>query len=177
MRAPIMALFRPDALTELIHNTGLSAEVTHAHPLGIEGAVLIALTTALLLKKPENPLIVLPQSQTPEFQKRLQLARTWLEAKEPVSAKQVAKHLGNGITAPTSCVTAIYCAVRFLDDEFVSMLSFIKRMGGDVDTIGAIAGSLWGAYNGATQLPTTKIEQRELIIKTARDLFRSAQAC
>lgn len=170
MRAPIIALFKPGSLPEMIQATRLSAEVTHAHPLGIAGAALIALATALLLQKPENPLSVLPQSQTPEFQERLQVAQTWLETREPVKAKQVAKALGNGITAPTSCVTALYCALRFLDDEFLMMLEFIKQVGGDVDTISAMAGALWGGYNGAVNLPNVQIEQRELIIQVARDL-------
>ncbi|HPY42064.1 MAG TPA: ADP-ribosylglycohydrolase family protein, partial [Thiolinea sp.] len=94
MRAPIIALFKPYSLAEMTQATRLSAEVTHAHPLGIEGAVLIALTTTLLLQKPENPLAVLPQCEAPEFKECLQVARTWLETREPVKAKQVAKTLG-----------------------------------------------------------------------------------
>jgi ADP-ribosylglycohydrolase len=47
MRAPVVGLFyarRPDELPDAAR---LSASVTHAHPLGMEGAVLLASATAL----------------------------------------------------------------------------------------------------------------------------------
>ena len=56
------------------------------------------------------------------------------------------------------------------------MLEFIKSLGGDVDTISSMAGALWGAAQGASYLPTTKIEQRALIIQTAKELFQLSKA-
>lgn len=95
----------------------------------------------------------------------------WLATNDDVSHAAVAKTLGNGITAPTSCVTALYVALRFLDAAFDSMMRFIVACGGEVDTIGAMAGAIWGAYNGAQGLPDIALEGRESLTTLAARLF------
>ena len=35
-----------------------------------------------------------------------------------------------------------------MEDDFFEMLNFIRHCKGDVDTMGAIAGSIYGAING-----------------------------
>ena len=48
MRAPVVGLFHAaDSIDEIVRAARASAAVTHAHPLGQEGAALIALATAL----------------------------------------------------------------------------------------------------------------------------------
>ena len=64
-------------------------------------------------------------------------------------AADVVDTIGNGITALDSCATALYCALRFREVAFVAMLRFIIECGGDVDTIAAMAGAMWGAGCGA----------------------------
>ena len=49
MRAPVVGLIFADRLTELFEATSLVSVITHAHAVGIEGAVLIAHATALAL--------------------------------------------------------------------------------------------------------------------------------
>jgi len=61
--------------------------------------------------------------------------------------------LGNGVAASVSCVTTLYVALRFHGRPFMEMLEFIIRIGEDVDTIGAMAGALWGAAQGSAGLP------------------------
>src|SRR5262249_50393892 len=48
MRAPVLALFYARDRDSLLNAARISAMVTHAHPLGIEGAVLIALAAHVL---------------------------------------------------------------------------------------------------------------------------------
>jgi ADP-ribosylglycohydrolase len=50
------------------------------------------------------------------------------------------------------------------------MHAFIVECGGDVDTIGAMAGAIWGAANGARKLPAlalVNLEQRERLTSLA----------
>ena len=69
--------------------------------------------------------------------------------------------LGNGVSAADSCVTAVYLAARFLDADFESLLAFARACRGDVDTISAMAGALWGAANGCDGLPEALLDRLE----------------
>jgi ADP-ribosylglycohydrolase len=67
----------------------------------------------------------------------------------------------------------LYVALRFMAQPFMDMLRFIADGGGDVDTIGAMAGALWGAANGIGKLPAAhieKIEQRARLMHAATAL-------
>jgi ADP-ribosylglycohydrolase len=60
---------------------------------------------------------------------------------------------------------------------FEAMLTFAARCGGDVDTIGAMAGAIWGAARGSSPLPAAalgRLEQRQRITATARALHGAA---
>ncbi len=178
MRAPVLALFFAHDEAALLASARASAEVTHGHPLGIAGAVLMALAAKSLLlgQTGEQVLAALKHSLNhsppePDFSSRLELAGRWLAQHATPTAREVARGLGNGMTAPTSCVTALYIALRFLDQDFAAMLRFVIACGGDVDTLGAMAGALWGVRNGAQGLPQIKLEGRDLIEATAQRIF------
>ena len=173
MRSPIMALYMPGNLTALMRHTKSSAEVTHVNPLGIEGARIIAVATAKLLHQvePKDVInIVLAYCQLFEFKEQLDLVRHWLTFDYVIEPQYVVSKLGNGMTALTSCVTAIYIALYFLDKRFEAMLSFVQACEGDVDTIGAMAGAMWGAFNGHKGLPKSELEARDSLINIAQIL-------
>ncbi len=68
----------------------------------------------------------------------------------------------------------IYIAARFLGGSFTELLSFVAACRGDVDTIGAMAGAIWGAANGVAALPAdalSKLEQRDRLRAVAQTLF------
>lgn len=160
MRAPIVALyFNNYPMDSLLTAVKQVSEITHAHFLAIEGANLIALAVsdALAHKKPK----IQPRNVDKTYQIRLNMAQIWLESGEDITPKKVSKQLGNGIAAIDSCVTAIYIASRYLNQDFLVMLDFIKKCGGDTDTIGAMAGAIWGAYNGIKKIDPLLIEQLE----------------
>jgi len=69
--------------------------------------------------------------------------------------------LGNGIAAAHSCVTSLYIALAFRDRPFVDLLRVCLKLNGDVDTIAAMAGAIWGAIRGVAGLPRNYIEQLE----------------
>ncbi len=178
MRAPVLALFFARHRDGLIAAARSSARVTHAHPLGVEGAVLIALAAhALLERRPTTQLldIVRTECSAPKISERMKTVRSWIESEEMPSPREVATKLGNGITAPTSCPTALYVALRHMKTSFEAMMEFIIACRGDVDTIGAMAGALWGVVNGAERLPQIRLEARDALVDVATRMFRRHQ--
>jgi poly(ADP-ribose) glycohydrolase ARH3 len=175
MRAPVLALYFRHDRAELVAAARESAGVTHAHPLGIEGAVLIALAThALLEDQDERDLMdrLISACSSAPFYERLRLVRFWRETQAMPSPRDVVAKLGNGITAPTSCPTALFIALQFRRRSFEEMMTFIISCRGDVDTIGAMAGALWGVTNGAERLPRVRLEHSARIVEIAGRLHR-----
>jgi len=73
----------------------------------------------------------------------------------------------------------VYVAARFQREPFLAMHAFVVRMHGDVDTIAAMAGAIWGAANGAASLPAeplARLEQCARIRQVAADLYAVATA-
>jgi ADP-ribosylglycohydrolase len=100
---------------------------------------------------------------------------SWIESEERPSPRDVATKLGNGMTAPTSCPTALYVALRHMKTSFEAMMDFVIACRGDVDTIGAMAGALWGIANGPERLPRIRLEAREVLVDVATRMFRRHQ--
>jgi ADP-ribosylglycohydrolase len=178
MRAPVLALFFARDRKGLIVAARTSARVTHAHPLGIEGAVLIALAAHALLEGRSTAQlleIVRTECSTPEISERMKTATSWIESAQMPDPRDVATKLGNGITAPTSCPTALYVALRHMGTSFEAMMEFIISCRGDVDTIGAMAGALWGIVNGTERLPQIRLESRDMLLDVATRMFRRHQ--
>ncbi len=180
MRAPIVGVFYANRADLLVEAARQSAEATHAHPLGVEGAVAVASATAFAAQG-QSTLEVLRETAArctlEPFTSRLATARDWLESDKRVSGTEVRRELGNGIAAHESSVTAIYLAMRYRDRPFDEMHQFITQLGGDVDTIGAMAGAVWGVANGSASLPAkqlARLEQRERLASLAVSLYERA---
>ena len=176
MRAPVIGLYFSSRQEELAAAARLSARITHAHPLGMEGAVLVASATALGVASWQPRALLRRAAETcalPPFIARLKIADGWMATGDEPAPATVRESLGNGVAASESCVTAVYLAVRFMRRPFEAMHAFIVECGGDVDTIGAVAGAIWGAANGARKLPAlalVKLEQRERLTSLAAAL-------
>ncbi len=158
------------------------AEITHAHPLAIEGAALITAAVQSALNEDDLKTIRSNLSEVAEsqiFMDKLETAFEWLEKKADPSTQEIAKLLGNGIAAADSCVTAVYIALAMLKQPFERMLEKIAACGGDVDTIGEMAGAVWGARNGIAGIPSdvyTRVELYEEIIDLAERVFKFNQS-
>jgi ADP-ribosylglycohydrolase len=165
MRALVVGLFfATDSKEELVKAASAAAAVTHAHPLGREGAVLVALATALAFNDTSSKEIMerlCQGSKSQGFLSRLHKARTWLERQNKVAPRSVAAELGNGIAAVESCVTAVYLALAFRNSFFDELLEFAIRLRGDVDTIAAMACGVWGAARGLDGLPQARLHELE----------------
>ncbi len=161
---PIGLYFANESTESIAEAAAKTAIITHAHPLGIEGAVLIALATARALHDDETTQIlsVLQRaSGQTEFQDRLRISGECLKNKAPCGVSEVRTELGNGIAAQDSVVTSIYSALSHRERTFEELLTYVRSIGGDVDTIGAMAGAIWGAARGADALPEELIHQVE----------------
>jgi ADP-ribosylglycohydrolase len=164
MRAPVVGLFYSNRREELVSAARLAASVTHAHPLGMEGAALVAAATVLALKR--HPAVEILEgaalvARCGPFVTRFETARRWLRSGAEPRPADVADQLGHGTAAIESCVTAIYVATRFLDRPFLVLQEFVVACAGDVDTIGAMAGAIWGAANGSARLPADALQRLE----------------
>lgn len=182
MRAPVLALWPFATDQALAQAARQSAEVTHAHPQGMAGAVLLALATRALMADArtgahsDGPALLaaaraaLTDTEGPAFDPALRTASAWLAQGDAPSPRQVARALGHGITARTSCVTALYVALRHLNQPFETLLRFAIACRGDTDTIAAMAGALWGARRGASALPAQPLEQQARLQTLAQQL-------
>ncbi len=154
--APVGLMFRHDPQRVLIQ-AERSALPTHQHPLGIEGAQLLALAVASVSRG--------------EFDKdtfindllqhcRSEAFRLKLQAAAEVSDTASLAGLGNGIAALESVPTAIACFMLSPDSYFTTIANAIF-LGGDTDTIAAMAGAISGAHLGLSAIPEKLIQHLE----------------
>ena len=177
MRATPIGLLHADDPESLDAAARKAAEVTHAHPLGIDGSVLIARAAAAAFRDASAAAVLTSINAgdlAPEFRTRIDAAREMANAPPP-EPREVADRLGNRILAHESAVTAVYLAQRFADDSFDHLMRCVIAVGGDVDTIGAMGGGVWGSARGAAALPKELLqwlEDREEIERLARTFHR-----
>jgi poly(ADP-ribose) glycohydrolase ARH3 len=157
---PIALLYQDDDPACLRHCAELSASITHTHPLGREGAALLAAAVARAVRlDPAQPLdttaflhdLRAMVSPTAGIYREALDATAELLTRQPTH-REVADRLGNRIEAPRSVPTALYA---FLANaaSFRDAVLFAIRLGGDTDTIGAMTGALAGAYHGVDAIP------------------------
>ncbi len=166
MRAAPLGLWFHDDAAALDAAATLAASITHAHPLGIEGGVLMARATAALVG-PLDLARLRASCREPAFRERLAVADDLT-----LDVAEVRRRLGSGVAALDSVPTALHLARRF--DAFEPMIAFAVALGGDVDTIAAMAGALIGARHGIAVLPTAalgRLEARAELEAAARALF------
>jgi poly(ADP-ribose) glycohydrolase ARH3 len=148
--APIGLVFRDDR-QRLWDQARLSALPTHLHPLGIEGAQLLALAVALCssMEKIDRA------GFFAELLKACTLGeyRAKIEAAARSQVPEDLAGLGNRIEALHSVPTAI-ASFAMTPESFEATVSNVIFLGGDTDTLAAMAGALSGAYIGASRLPS-----------------------
>lgn len=165
MRAPVIGIFFAKKSDEFIVQAAKQcAEITHAHSHGLEGAGLIALTISLSFTDLSSIEVIKRLrgcTKLKEFTCKLIKVEHWLQQSKFQSPKIIAKELGNGIAAENSCITAIYIAFIHRKKSFDELLDYTIKVRGDVDTIAAMAGEIWGAIRGCEDLPTEKLKRLE----------------
>jgi poly(ADP-ribose) glycohydrolase ARH3 len=157
--APVGLVYRrhQDRLWE---QARLSALPTHRHPLGIEGAQLLALAVALASRAEAGcfdraQFLAELASACESADYRAKLVR----AGQLESLYELAG-LGNGIEAVRSVPTAI-ASFALTPDSFEATIGNVIFLGGDVDTMAAMAGAVSGAYLGVGGLPSRLVNLLE----------------
>jgi poly(ADP-ribose) glycohydrolase ARH3 len=157
--APVGLLFRNDP-ERLREQARLSALPTHRHPLGIEGAQLLALAVGISSRTDRD------RFDRADFLAELSAACESAEYRAKIEEAGRVQHpeqlagLGNRIEALHSVPTAI-ASFALTPESFESTIANVIFLGGDVDTMAAMAGALSGAYLGSDSLPARLVNLLE----------------
>jgi poly(ADP-ribose) glycohydrolase ARH3 len=163
MRVAPIGLFYYDDLDELRAVAYKSSQITHSHPLAMEGAALQAYAVSLALREEKDFIGKLKDFVRIDIYKRKIESIEYLLDKKH-DRKSVVKELGNGIEAVRSVPTAIFSFPS--NRSFRESLIYSVSLGGDADTIGAMTGAIAGAFYGSSAIPEEwkeKLENREYI--------------
>lgn len=167
MRIAPLGLFFHDT-PDLYDKARRSARVTHAHPIGIDGAAVLAWAVARVVgRDPQEPFPLqvfceglVDFARTPEIRDKMQLVHTLLtRGTTPLAA---AHHLGQSVAVHESLPFALYAFLRH-PRSFEDCLFCACLHGGDRDTLGAMACAVSGAYLGIDAIPPNwraKLENR-----------------
>jgi poly(ADP-ribose) glycohydrolase ARH3 len=177
MRIAPVGLFFHDS-PDLYEPARASASVTHAHPIGVDGAAVLAWATAQAVRlNPQEPFPferfsqgLIDFARTAEIRDKMVLARTLIV--EGVPPPDAARRLGRSVAVHKSMPFAIYAFLRH-PQSFEACLFCAILHGGDRDTLGAMACAVSGAYLGIEAIPQAwrgKIENRQHIEELARQL-------
>jgi poly(ADP-ribose) glycohydrolase ARH3 len=174
--APVGLLFH-DAV-DLYETARASASVTHAHPVGVDGAAVLAWAVAQAVRlTPQEPFPfdqfsqgLIEFARTPEIRDKLVLVEGVIA--QDVPSSQAARSLGRGVAVDESLPFSVYSFLRH-PQSFESCLFCAVLNGGDRDTLGAMACAISGAYLGIEGIPQAwreKLENREHIAELALKL-------
>lgn len=177
--APIGLLYH-DEPERLMRSAAASARITHAHPLGVEGAVIQAYAVALALKaapplEAEKFLKDLqPAVQSQLFKDKIRTVRGLLASGKPAPRREVFRRLGCGVQAFNSVPAALYAFLSH-PESFEEALVYAVNLGGDSDSIGSMTGALAGAYHGFKAIPkrwTSRLEGLDRLVRLGEELWK-----
>jgi poly(ADP-ribose) glycohydrolase ARH3 len=172
MRVAPVAMWEYMDIAGTVRLARQTAEVTHTHPVGVEGAVVQAAAAGHALRHDFDRDALLgdldERVRSQIFRSKLEVLPTAIERSDDDYARL---HLGNGVSAGNSVITALYCFLA--SHEFEDAVVRAVKMGGDADTIAAMAGALAGARYGATAIPEvwTGVEGGERLVELADAMF------
>lgn len=167
MRVAPVGGFWADSLDAAAAQAALSAEVTHAHPEGIAGAVTVAVAAgwAWRLREADPPpgpdflSLILPSVPPGQVADGIRRALTLPPG---TTAKAAARLLGSGYnaTAPDTVPFALWCAAQHLNN-YEQALWLTAAGLGDSDTNCAIVGGIVSLFTGTGGIPAAWRSARE----------------
>lgn len=181
MRVAPLGLVFHDA-PALYDEARLSATVTHAHPIGIDGAAVQARAVAEAVRSERRGGVsvddfvgaLLDTARTSEMKGKLECVQSLV--REGASPRRAAMVLGQDVAVHRSLPFAVYCFLSH-PDSFENCLFCAILNGGDRDTLGAMACAISGAYLGVEAVPARwreRLENRERIEELAVELVAMA---
>ncbi len=168
----------PAKLREIAYKSSI---ITHSHELGKEGAALEAYAVALATNTEPNRELE-QESFTQElydftqhhlYKQKIACIKELLDEKDRAKVVSV---LGNGVEALNSVPIAIYSFLRH-PKSYKDCVLYAISLGGDTDTIAAMAGAISGAYLGVAAIPhrwRARLENRHYIELLAEKLWQLA---
>jgi ADP-ribosylglycohydrolase len=147
--APVAVWFRDDH-ERLCVEAAASARVTHVHPVGVDGAVVQAAAIGAALRSEDILAVASATAQTAELRRTLEAVEGLLAL--PPAPGEVHARVRSSSHAAESVAAALYSALAH--DRFETALQFAVRLGGDTDTVAAMAGAVAGARDGYQSIPT-----------------------
>lgn len=155
-----------------------AAEITHAHPVGIDGAAVLAKAVAMSVhlncQRPFAPQVygrrLVEFAETSRLKKKLQLVLQLVTSR--ATTEEAAEQLGTQSAVNESMAFALFCFLTHPHAYIECVLNAVSR-GGDSGTIGAMAGAMAGAYLGAEAIPPhwqRRLENTQHIETLAREL-------
>jgi poly(ADP-ribose) glycohydrolase ARH3 len=163
---------------ELAENIGIATRISHAHPIALDAAAVLAeaLDLALALN-PQRPFapqafldVLITPARTREMRARLDLVAFFLDSATPLP--EAARLLRLSAAAHESLPFALYCFLLH-PHAFMECLLAAVLHGGDRPAMGAMAGALGGALLGIEAIPPAwrvKLENERHIEALAREL-------
>jgi len=172
MRVAPVALWAFPDLDETVRLATRTARVTHTHPVGVEGAILQAVAVHHALGDNFTAAALFDDldriAHTEEFRTRLKRLAVCVDRDDDECARL---HLGHGVAAHTSVLTALFAFLVSADFEQTVLRAI--GLGGDTDTIAAMAGAVAGARWGHRSIPAgwSKVENHDRLVALADRLW------
>jgi ADP-ribosylglycohydrolase len=155
MRSAIVGAWLADDTELRRHMVRQLASITHADPLGVEGAVFVAELAAACVSSTGDAVraelvdrashAIINDAVRAAIDQAVQLAR------EHAGLRNVIRELGNSGYVVHSVGLATHCFL--VGDTPIDAIDMALRSGGDTDSIGAIVGAWSGALHGENALP------------------------
>ncbi|TCB96010.1 ADP-ribosylglycohydrolase family protein [Micromonospora zingiberis] len=171
MRVGPLGAYFADSTTRAAAQARASAEVTHAHPEGIAGAVAVAVAGSLAARArldgdrptPARLLAGVAAALDPATEVHRGVRRAGGLLGRPLG--EIVAALGNGarVTAQDTVAFTLWVAATHLDDYPAAVRACVEA-GGDVDTTAAIVGGVVAGYTGVGTpggVPTDWLAARE----------------
>lgn len=177
LRVTPVALYHHQT-AELYDKVAAASRITHAHPVAIDAAAVLALaqirTLALNSQRPFSPQTLIGEligsARSAQVKEKLERIPQLLDSDLPPS--RIAETLGRGTAAHESMPFALYCFLAH-PHEFMECVLCAVLNGGARNTLGTMAGALAGALLGIEALPKAwlaKLENRQHIETLAREI-------
>jgi poly(ADP-ribose) glycohydrolase ARH3 len=179
--APIAMVAAPD-LDRAALLAAAQARTTHAHPLGVDGAVLLAcgIVQAVTVSADQDwteGLVDQVASRLSSTSMEERLRAIGSDLPDATALLGLARDFGSGVAALESVPSALAVFLARRHDPVEAITEAIL-LGHDTDTVGAMAGALGGAHHGLARLPRRlleRLEQRDRLERLARELAALAR--
>ncbi len=171
MRVTPVGGYFADDLDDVVEAARQSAEITHAHPEGIAGAIAVAVAAAVAWRTRgvsargvRHAIMDEVLERTPESSEvydRLERADDLEHHLEP---SEVADELGSGqrVTAMDTVPFVVWCAAHYVDDVEEAMWQTVSGLG-DRDTTSAMVGGIVALRTGRDAIPDEWRDRREAL--------------